>query len=330
MIGSKTVFRAALVALALLSQAALAQSASWPGLTNGVGPYSGVLTVQDATAAAADGFNLTVQSVSDPAVLQTMAKLGIKYIDIRIWGIIRAHCKDQYGREGGGPKSCSFAPDERAAIVSEAAAHLAQVKGNPQVVAYWILDDYPGGDISATLQDLHALVHKANADDHTDKPTICGVGGSLDHRTDKNRSISPDRRYIERALTNISPAGCDVVAPYFYGSATENDPSWVDWSMSSLMPWFVGELRGRGYARAPLLPVVHAFSAGKRSGGTYYVHPRSQDIVAQARGYCGSGAIGLLFFTWQSTDAERSYLNDQDLRRGVLDGVAACKQMTLR
>ena len=316
MIASNATFRAALVALSLLSQPALAQTASWPGLTNGVGPYSGIRTVEDATAAGAAGFTLTVQSAYDPAVLQAMAKLGIKYLDIRLWSIVHAHCQAQ------GSRTCSFSADERAAVVREAAAHLAQVKGNPQLVGFWILDDYPGGDISATLQDLHALVHQT-----ADRPTVCGIGGSLDHRTDKNRTITPDRHYIERALVNLSPAACDVIAPYFYGAATENDPSWIDWSMSSLMPWFVGELRKRGFARPPLLPVVQAFYAGKRGGSTYYVQPRASDIVAQAKGYCAPGAIGFMFFTWQAGDVERSYVNDPDIRRGVTDAIAACKPM---
>jgi hypothetical protein len=50
--------------------------------------------------------------------------------------------------------------------------------------------------------------------------------------------ILPDRAYIELSLQNITPAGCDVIAPYFYGAATENDPAWIDWKMADLMPWF--------------------------------------------------------------------------------------------
>src|SRR6202011_4081148 len=100
------------------------------------------------------------------------------------------------------------------------------------------------------------------------KPTICGIGGSLDLRMATNPRILPDRAYIELSLQNITPAGCDVIAPYFYGAATENDPAWIDWKMADLMPWFMQRLRSQGFSRPALLPVVHAFYAGKRGGTT--------------------------------------------------------------
>jgi hypothetical protein len=312
--------------------ASVAQTGNWSELANRVGPYSGILTIADAKAAAADGFNLTVQSTYDPAILASMRDLGINHIDLQLWAFIYAQCKIQFDREiaAGGTRHCDLSADAQQSILRDAKARLDKVKNDPSVAAYWILDDYPWGNVTSTLVALHRLVNQANQETGANKPTICGIGGSLDHRTATNQKIIPDRAYIELALQNITPGACDVVAPYFYGSATENDPTWIDWSMRDLMPWFMQRLRGQGFNHPALLPVPQAFFINKRGGTTYFVQPRAADIAAQANTYCGSGAIALLFFTWQSADAERSYVNDADLREGVRQAAAACRGQGLK
>jgi hypothetical protein len=310
----------------------VAQSNLWPQLTNRVGPYSGILTITDAKAAAADGFNLTVQSTYEPAVLATMRDLGINHIDNQLWGLIYTQCKIQFDREtaAGSKRRCDLSVDAQQSILRDAAVRLDKVKNDPNVAAYWLLDDYPWGNVSSTLVALRGLVDKRNLETGTSKPTICGIGGSLDHRTASSQKILPDRAYIELSLQNITPAACDVVAPYFYGAATENDPTWIDWSMANLMPWFMQRLRDQGFSHPALLPVPQAFYANKRGGTTYYVQPRPENIAAQARAYCGSGAIALMFFTWQANDAERSYANDADIREGVRQATVACRQQGLK
>ena len=312
--------------------ASVAQSGNWSELTDRVGPYGGILTIADAKAAAADGFNLTVQSAYDPAVVAAMGDLGINYIDIQLWEYIHKQCKIQFDREiaAGGTRHCDLSVDDQQAVLRDAKARLDKVKNDPNVAAYWILDDYPWGNVTSTLVALRRLVDEANQETGANKPTICGIGGSLDHRTATNRKILPDRHYIELALQNITPAACDVIAPYFYGAATENDPTWIDWSMADLMPWFIQRLRDQGFNHPALLPVPQAFYANKRGGTTYFVQPRPGDIAAQANTYCGFGAIALLFFTWQASDAEHSYANDADLREGVRQSAVACRGQGLK
>lgn len=304
-----------------------AQAPTWPDLANRIGPYSGVVTLEDAQSMSDAGFNLTVQSAYDPTVLKAMGDAGIKHIDIQLWSYIYAQCKAQFDREAasGAPRHCELAPDQQQTILAQAAARLDKIKDDPTVAAYWVLDDYPWGDISSTLNALHALVTKVNQATHAHKAVICGVGGSLDHRNATNPAIVPDRAYIELSLRNVTPAACDVIAPYFYGAATQNDPTWIDWSMGNLMPWFMQQLRAKGFASPALLPVTHAFYAGKRGGTTYYVQPRPQDMAAQARTYCANGAIALMFFTWAASDAEHAYTNDESLRDGVHQAAAACQ-----
>ena len=37
-----------------------------------------------------------------------------------------------------------------------------------------------------------------------------------------------------------------------------------------------------------------------------------------------------MFFTWQADDAERSYVNDADIREGVRQATVACRQQGLK
>jgi hypothetical protein len=317
----------ALCAAALVCGGSSADEA-WPGLAGRVGPYSGLRTADDVKAAAADGFTLTVQSTYDTSVLAVMRDAGINHIDIRIWNFLYAACRAQTDRQraAGVRPQCALGPDEQQSVLRDAAKHLDEVKGDPNVAGYWILDDYPQGNVGPTLLALHGLIEQANRDTGLRKPTICGVGGSLDHRTAMKPRLAADRAYIELSLQNILPAACDVVAPYFYGAATENDPTWVDWTMSDLYPWFLQRLHAQGFSQPTLLPVVQAFMAGKRGGTTYYVKPRPADMAAQARAYCSGGAIGLLFFSWSAGDVEQFYSNDADLRSGVKLADDACRE----
>lgn len=318
-------------ALAVCFSTCVAQSNLWPELTNRVGPYSGILTIADAKAAAADGFNLTVQSTYEPTVLAAMRNLGINHIDNQLWEILHTQCNAQFEREtaAGDKRHCELSPEAQQSILLDAKARLDKVKNDPSVAAYWILDDYPWGNVTSTLVALRRLVAQANLETSTNKPTICGIGGSLDHRTSSNRQIGADRAYIELSLQNVTPSACDVIAPYFYGAATENDPIWIDWSMRNLMPWFMQRLRENGFNRVALLPVQHAFFADKRGGTTYFVQPRPEDMEAQARTYCSAGAIALMFFTWQANDALYSYVNNAGIRQGVHEAISACRDQRL-
>ncbi len=194
------------------------------------------------------------------------------------------------------------------------------------LAAFWILDDYPHGDISATLNALHELVVQSNASSGFQRATICGIGGSLDaKRAADDRRFTPNRGYMDQSLINVSPAACDLVSPYFYGTALEDDSRLIDWSMKDLMPSFLEKLRAKGFDTAAplLLPVSHAFSY-KAPNRTVYVMPSPDDIARQMNAYCDAGAFSMLFFTWQSHDADRSYSNDQDIRAGVQKGRAEC------
>jgi hypothetical protein len=300
----------------------------WPDIAGRIGPYGGVLTVDDAKRLAADGLTLTVLSSTAPEILAALRDGGAKYIDLSFWGQISQRCKPQFERQTASHQAlkCTLSPSDHTSIIQAAAAYLKRVEADSGLVAFWILDDYPHGDISATLNALHDLVKQSNASSGFQRATICGIGGSLDakHSAD-DRRFTPNRGYMDQSLINVSPAACDLVSPYFYGTALEDDSRLIDWSMENLMPSFLEKLRAKGFdTDAPLLlPISHAFSY-KAPNGTVYVMPSPDDVARQMRAYCDAGAFSLLFFTWQSHDADRSYSNDQSIRTGVQKGRAEC------
>jgi len=282
----------------------------WPVLAGRIGPYGGIATIQEAEKLSADGFTLTLPSSYAPELLATLRTHRIAYIDAYFWELIRQTCLAQ--NEIASQTDCEISDREREAIASQARKHLEQIAADTNVAGFWILDDYPGS-ISPTLKMLHDLVARANSTANLQRPTICGVGGNLDVNK------SHDRRYMNRALTNISPDACDLVSPYLYAVDSKNNPKLVDWSMRKAIPYLHHALKQKGFnMSSPLLvPILHAFSTD--SG---YVMPRPQDIVAQVKAYSKERPIAFLFFTWQSQDADQSYANNPVIRDGVQQGAA--------
>jgi hypothetical protein len=302
---------------------------AWPAIAGRVGPYGGIRTVDDANRMTADGLKLTLLSSTAPEILAALREGGAGYIDLFFWEQMYQKCKAQFeGQQATHrPLACNLSIGDRQAVTQAAAAHLHQVELDPGLVAFWILDDYPHGDISLTLKMLHDLVTRSNAASGFTRATICGVGGSLDAKQSPDDwQFVSNRRYTENSLINVSPAACDLVSPYFYGTAPADDPRLIDWSMKDLMPYFLQKLRDKGFNTSTrlLLPVDHAFSYKAPNASTFYVMPRPDDIAAQMKAYCDAGAFSMLFFTWQSHDADRSYSNNDAIRAGVQKGRAGC------
>ena len=295
----------------------LLSSDQWVDLAGRIGPYGGIQTVQDAEQLNADGFTLVLPSSYDPKLLAALAHHGIKYIDNYMWQLIYQACRQQndFRRAQHQVAACELSTEEQEAIASQTRNHLEAISSDHSVAGFWILDDYPG-QISPTLKTIHSLVAHANAAAGLHRPTICGAGGILDM---KNMSRRISRRYLNLALSNITPEGCDLVSPYLYAASSDNNPDLVDWSMHKTIPYLIRTLKDRQFnVSSPLLlPLLHAFSTSN-----HYVMPRPQDIVAQTKAYAKVKPVALLFFTWQSADAEQSYSNNAVIREGVRQAAA--------
>jgi len=277
----------------------------------------------------ADGLALVVGPSKD--ALPLLRDRGVRYIDAHLWSLAYSVCERQFAIEQAAlrPLACTVSQTDEDEVATQAAAYLRSIDTDPALAGFWILDDYPHGEIARVLARLRAVVQESNARTGFRRFTICGVGGSLDvKRTPNDAAFRPNHGYMDRALQNVSPAACDMVSPYFYATAAADDPRLIDWSMHDLLPYFLQALRARGYDPSAdvLLPIAQAFSAHAAGSTTYYVTPRPADIATQMTAYC-EHASSVLFFTWRSKDADRSYAVTADMKSGVQQGRAACVQL---
>jgi hypothetical protein len=301
----------------------------WPDLAGRSGPYGGISSVDDARQMVARGMTLAVVSGASRDALATMRNGGAKYIEVRLWNLVNEACRRQFDVEAAArqPRACRLAQTDEDRIAAQASTYLRTVEQDSALAGLWILDDFPQGDVTNVLLRLRALVQESNHRSGFHRPTVCGVGGILDFKdSPDDASFKQDHAYIDQALRNVFPAACDVISPYFYASGVADDPRLVDWSMHDLLPYFERAILARGYDTSSrvLLPIAHAFAFHAAGRATYYITPRPNDLAAQMKAYCDAGARSMLFFTWNSADADRSYSNDASLRDGVQQGLETC------
>jgi len=323
-----TVSICASILMARPSFGAPLHSTNWPLLSGRIGPYSGLGNAEDIQEMARNGFNLTLLGSVNPKMIAAFESTDSKYIDFVIWSYITRRCQPQLEAAKAAKRkgTCLLSSEDQRAILDDVAKHLSEVQSSPVIAGFWILDDYPGGDISKLLAAIHDRVKKANAAGGLKRPTICGLGGSLDAKKSReDLAFAQDRRYMKTALTNISPSACDVVAPYPYGVTSVDDPALIDWSMHDLIPSLLQELRARGFRSSPfLLPVIDAFSYREKGSKSFWVLPRPSDIEQQMKAYCDAGAVAMLFFTWRAKQADQAYANTPSIRDGIKRGMADC------
>lgn len=321
-----------LVVLTLFSSIAAAQSSHpWPELQGRAGSYD-VDNTQEMQDLAALGFRLHIMKwrwKAEQPIWQGLVKAKAKYIDGVPWEYIRRGC--------GFPNKenrCLLSPEKSDALVTELRSYLSTAATNPNIVGYWILDDYPGADIRELLQKVRTLVHDQNRISHIARPTVCGFGGALDLKAD---SRPPDVRYAitKKALINFSANACDAVALYPYAVGPRSTlPQDVDWQMSRLLPYAFHELRSRGWdpARQPLIGIPQAFYYDVTPKLTRpHVAPRPQDIAKQMAAFCEKGASSIIFYSWHDSHADwHEGHNTPAIRSGLIEGLRACQELWQR
>lgn len=279
---------------------------------------------------AADGLSMLVGgSVSESARVES----GVSYVDGYPWGLILAYgCPDFFARKAA---SCQIDDATSASMLAKLQAHLDAQKHDNNVIAYWILDDYPGGDISPVLEKMHDLIVASNNDPASSfpRPALCGFGGQILPLSDKHPTpTDPHMSYFAKSLTNFSTSYCDMVAiyPYAANSGTgPNDPSQYDWSMKYLLPEMFKELQDRGWdsSAEPLIGMPQAF------GYSSYVAPTEADLATQMTVYCNAGAVSLLVYSWNDgypsafpDKPSTEPVNSVEMRNGITQGLSQCQR----
>ncbi len=295
-------------------------------------------TPQKAANAAADGIQVTFKYGQPPSeedsLGQQLQALDMKVIDGYVSSYLyyyECHRTAELEPALLGPgQYCQKDPypsltDENV-LLAAVAAHLNQVKDNPLIIGYWVLDDWvqwDAGSARPILIKIHQLIRQYTPG----RPAICGFGGSI--------GLRQEYAWADWIADNFSPQGCDKVGFYIYTSSLPNTtpaegPDAYNWSMSGVLPAMFASLQQRGWAmtREPLIGIVQAFGGPTAQTGRYWVTPTARDVETQSRSFCEHGATGLTFYTWDGSGygtESQTPMNSPQIQMGIRNGTAACK-----
>ncbi len=269
----------------------------WPRFYAQVGPYA-AQTPQEIKTMAQLGFHF---ALLDDKIGHgdAITKYNIKYISTEPWWEIYDKCRSLVKQSG----SCPAAQERN--VLDRIRKSLAADANNSNLIGYWVLGDYPGGDIRPILRKIHTLVAERNKTSPFPRPTICGFGG-------------------QQGLVNFDPAACDMIAIYLYQSKPRLSLKVLDWSLSGALPAMLDELKTRGWdpQKEPLIGMPQAFGGCE---GLNWVTPSTDNMALQAETYCRAGAIALLPYTWH--DSTKVYCSELYNTPSLVSGLQRGKQI---
>lgn len=306
------------------------------------GPILGGFSINTpiaATKAASVGVQVVFKYSQIPSTSSVLGKqfqaLHMKVVDGFIWSYLSYYeCHRTMTVKRPPPGETPYCQqdshpdlDSDQAVLSAIATHLQEVKNNPLIIGYWVLDDWARWD-AGSARHLLIAIHQLIQLYTPGLPAICGFGGS----------ISEGSKYSWGgwAADNFSPQGCDRVGLYIYASmqpAYKTIPSsdTYNWSMSGLLPAIFSSLQKRGWniTREPLLGIVQAFGGNNSQVASSWVTPSAKNIETQSKSFCLHGSTGLVFYAWDDSlfiPATQTPMNSVEIQTGIQKGIAACKQ----
>ena len=213
-------------------------------------------------------------------------------------------------------------------LLAAIANHLQQVKDNPLITGYWVLDDWvpwDAGSARESLIKIHALIQQYTPG----RPAICGLGGFIEPGS--------GYQWSDWITDNFSPQGCDRVGLYIYTpSLPDSQPipraDTFNWSMTGLLPAIFSSLTERGWdiRKEPLIGIVQAFGGSRKNTNLSWIIPTAQDIETQSRSFCQHGASGLVFYGWDDSTfgpTAQTPMNNAGIETGIRNGIEACEQI---
>jgi hypothetical protein len=122
----------------------------------------GISTDEDARQLNLAGFNLVLPSGLSPSLRKALYIDGVAYIDKALGRLGSAH-KPQATKRCTSRPFASFPQVTRRKSQRMPKSAWTKLKPNPNLAGFWILDDYPQGEITSVLKTLHDLVHAVGA-----------------------------------------------------------------------------------------------------------------------------------------------------------------------
>ncbi|MGH2447936.1 MAG: hypothetical protein ACRDFS_04970 [Chloroflexota bacterium] len=297
---------------------------TWPEIQGQVGVFNNN-ALPDVRAAGKHGIGLDQMSYPYQVgnVPAKMAADGLHMLDESFWDYISQACQISFKTH----QRCVISPGLERRIERETRDHLARIARQSAVAGFWVLDDYPGGDVRHTLDRIHVLVTQANRKAGVNRPMICGFTGNLDYRSGPHARWQSIDGPFKQAMANFTPRGCDMVALYIYGESPWFSVHSVDWTMHRVLPYEKAYLRRRGWniKREPLVGIPQAFTP-LHAGGVDWAPETGSALATQVTAFCKGGASAILAYAWRDHNPGRGELgNDPELRAGLEAGMENCR-----
>jgi hypothetical protein len=187
-------------------------------------------------------------------------------------------------------------------LLSSMTAHLKSIQNNPQVIAFWMIDDWESnyGGAKVALQKMNALIHQYTPG----KVSICGISGNSLSWTNPN--------IRDKLAANFSPEGCDMIGIYLYPWGADKAP------MTNL-PAILSVLKAHGWNvnKTPLVGIPQSY------GGKYgYSVPTAAQVRSETKYFCEQGAKHIVFYDFHSGT---SASNSTAIQSGIKSGLADCR-----
>jgi hypothetical protein len=237
---------------------------------------------------------------------------------------------------------CRISHTSHQRLVDEIQNRLRVTSDDKRIAGYYILDDYPG-NIKAILEQVHAMVARANRSSVVMRPTVCAFYATLDSKIAHGYPFRPYHVWFDQAILNFSPQACDFISVYAYAPFGV-PPDRVDWSMKDLLPFVTDSFRKAGWSqsREPLIGTPQSFGYANyapRSLGsnkpipgyprTHWYAPTTADLQRQIGAFCAAGAAGIIAYAWNDgyPGVKQELYNDPSLLSGLAAGLSRCRSM---
>jgi hypothetical protein len=296
-------------------------------------------TPKRAAKAASEGIRTTILYNGSPAPKSALEAAlrahSIAVVDAGISGILfywechRTHTVKPPPRSYSQNYYCRTDEDphikNEAVVLRDVTALLERDADRKYVVAYWVLDDWPGwdpGSARALLAKIHALIVAKTPG----RPAICGFGAGV---------AKPGKvNWDPGTAANYSNGGCDIVGWYNYSPFGRRHPSLgkkLDWTMKDLLPAMARSLEKKGWdiAKTPLYGIGQAWS-GPYDKRHYQPGLTREEMLEQAKAFCGFGASYIGWYAWDDSQDEAGTQtpdNSPVIAAGIAAAIKACGEV---
>ena len=314
-------------------------SAQVPGLQSHAIIGFSVDTPKRAAKAASEGVDTTILYDGSPAPKSALEKAlkahSIGVVDAGISGILfdwechRTHTVKPPPSSYSQNYYCRTDEDphikNEAVVLRDVTTVLERDADRKYVVAYWVLDDWPGWD-PGSARELLAKIHALIVAQTPGRPAICGFGAGV---------AKPGRvNWDPGTAANYSNGGCDIIGWYNYSPFGRHHPSLgkkLDWTMKALLPAMARSLEKKGWeiAKTPLYGIGQAWS-GPYDKRHYQPGLTREEMLQQAKAFCDFGADYIGWYAWDDSGDEagtQTPNNSPVIAAGLAAGTKACREV---